>query len=199
MSIKDNYNNMKFTLNMQGELEYKIDSLTVMVNQLTSKNEDPNRQFKPKIYQGRGRGQSGNVYNTCSYDQQGYQNRYRSNNQYRQNRGRPRYYNRERCRSRSRGRYLDNSNRRRDRSSRSRSGSRASTNRDRIRCYKCREYDHFVKDCPTTKEERQVEQIQQMFNLDEEQMSLKMLARNDTYNFNHRNTLEQVRSEQLNL
>ena len=38
-------------------------------------------------------------------------------------------------------------NYRRDRSSsndRSRSGSRASTNRDRIRCYMCREYDHFV-------------------------------------------------------
>ena len=30
--------------------------------------------------------------------------------------------------------------------SRSRSGSRASTNRDRIRCFKCQEYDHFVRD-----------------------------------------------------
>ena len=29
-----------------------------------------------------------------------------------------------------------------------RSGSRASTNRDRIRCYKCREYDHFCKRLP---------------------------------------------------
>ena len=37
----------------------------------------------------------------------------------------------------------------RDRSSsnsRLRSGSRANTNRDRIRCYKCREYDHFARD-----------------------------------------------------
>ena len=51
-------------------------------------------------------------------------------------------------------------NRRNDRSasnSRSRSGSRASTNRDRIRCYKGREYDHFTKDCPTSKEEREIE------------------------------------------
>ena len=24
-------------------------------------------------------------------------------------------------------------------------------------CYKCREYDHFAKDCPTTKEEREIE------------------------------------------
>ena len=79
----------------------------------------------------------------------------------------------DRSRSRERS-YLDNSGRR-DRSShnsRSRSGSRASTNRDRIRCYKCRKYDHFAKDCPTTREEREIEQIQQMFNLDEEQMLL---------------------------
>ena len=30
----------------------------------------------------------------------------------------------------------------------SRSGSRTSTNRDRIRCFKCREYDHFTNECP---------------------------------------------------
>ena len=43
-------------------------------------------------------------------------------------------------------------------------------------CYKCQEYDHFTKDCPATKEERGSEQIQQVFNLDEEQTSLKSLA-----------------------
>ena len=37
---------------------------------------------------------------------------------------------------------------------RSRSGSRASTNRDRIRCYAYREYDHFVRNCPNSREER---------------------------------------------
>ena len=60
----------------------------------------------------------------------------------------------------------------------SRSGSRASTNRDRIRCYKCREYDHFAKDCPTSREDRELEQLQQMLNLDDEQTSLKLLATN---------------------
>ena len=30
----------------------------------------------------------------------------------------------------------------------SRSGSRIRTNRDRIRCFKCREYDHFANECP---------------------------------------------------
>ena len=61
---------------------------------------------------------------------------------------------REEGRSRSRERSFSRNinNRRNDRNiinSRSRFGSRASTNRDRNRCYKCREYDHFVKVCPT--------------------------------------------------
>ena len=25
---------------------------------------------------------------------------------------------------------------------------RVSTNRDHVRCYRCREYDHFVSECP---------------------------------------------------
>ena len=33
-------------------------------------------------------------------------------------------------------------------SSRSTSNSRASTNRDRLQCLKCREDDHFVNECP---------------------------------------------------
>ena len=34
--------------------------------------------------------------------------------------------------------------------SRSRSNSRVTTNRDRIRCFRCREYDHFVDECQNT-------------------------------------------------
>ena len=69
-------------------------------------------------------------------------------------------HNRERGRSRSRDRSFSGNinNSRNDRSisnSRSRSGLTASTNRDRLRCYKCREYDHFMTDCPTSKEERE--------------------------------------------
>ena len=33
-------------------------------------------------------------------------------------------------------------------SSRSRLNSRTSTNRDRVQCFKCREYDHFANECP---------------------------------------------------
>ena len=35
-----------------------------------------------------------------------------------------------------------------DSSSRSRSNSRASTNRDMVKYFKCREYDHFANECP---------------------------------------------------
>ena len=31
--------------------------------------------------------------------------------------------------------------------SRSRSNSRIRTNRDRIRCYRCQEYDHYMNEC----------------------------------------------------
>ena len=59
---------------------------------------------------------------------------------------------------------------------------RASTNRDRIRCFKCREYDNSVKDCANSDTEKeQSEQIQQIFYLDEDKTALKVLVA-DTYN-----------------
>ena len=61
-----------------------------------------------------------------------------------------------------------------------RSGSRASTNRDRIRGYKCREYDHFARDCPTSRKEREIEQLQQMLNLEEDQTSLLKYSQNSS-------------------
>ena len=74
-----------------------------------------------------------------------------------------------------------------------------STNRDRIRCYKCRESDHFATDCPTTKVEKETDQIQQMFNLDKEQTSLKMIARYTYDSLNRVGSLEKIKSEHLNL
>ena len=117
----------------------------------------------------------------------GYRGNYRNNNY-------------ERCRNRSRERSYSGNFRRNDRSdsnSRSRSASRASSNRDRIMCYKCREY--FAKNCPTVKEERDTDQIQRMFNLDEDQTSLKTLATDTHDNHNHVSSVEEVRSEYLNL
>ena len=48
-----------------------------------------------------------------------------------------------------RGRSRDRNQRRRE-ESRSRSNSRVSTNQDCMRCYRCREYDHFAAECPNT-------------------------------------------------
>ena len=75
--------------------------------------------------------------------------------------------------------------------SRLRSVSRASTNRDQIRCYNCREYDHFVRDCPTSREESDLDQLQQMLNLADEQSHL--------LNSRQSSPIENYRTSPLNL
>ena len=37
-----------------------------------------------------------------------------------------------------------------------------------IRCYICKEYDHFVRYCPNSREERDLEQFQHMLNMEEQ-------------------------------
>ena len=103
-------------------------------------------------------------------------------------------YNRSRDRSRE-GLFSRNYGNNKDRSSsnsRSRSGSRASTNRDRIRCYNCREYDHFARDCPTSREERDLEQLQQMLNLEAEEQTHLLTSRQNR-------PIENYRTSPLNL
>ena len=105
--------------------------------------------------------------NLMGYGRQDSRREYRDNN-YRCN-----DYNRGRDRSRQRpfsGSYSGNRTRSTS-SSKSRSGSRASTDRDRIRCYNCKEYDHFVRDCPTSREERDLEQLQHMLKVEEEEQT----------------------------
>ena len=170
-----------------------------MVGKLSAKDSSRNRQFKPQIHQSRGRGQNRNRSNNRSSSRQdrdrsrfkqdygrssfqdnsrGY-SRQNSRGEYRINSYRNDCYNRGRNRSRE-GSFSGNYGGNRTRimsSSRSRSGSRASTNRDKIRCYNCREYDHFARDCPTSREERDVDQLQQMLNL-EEQTHLLTITQN---------------------
>ena len=66
---------------------------------------------------------------------------------------------RNRTRERTFTRSYDNNRDRSSSNSRSKSGSRANTNRDRIRCYNCREYDHFARDYPSSREERDLRTI----------------------------------------
>ena len=86
------------------------------------------------------------------------------------------YRNQNYYRNRSRSYERQNRDRKDSRNvskSRSRSGSRASTNRDRIRYFKCRKYDHFTRECLTRHVSREVKQIQQMFNMDKDQTMLQ--------------------------
>ena len=66
-----------------------------MIGKLATKDSGSSRQFKPQIYQGRGRRQNRSNYDRHSYNQQNYLSRYRSDSgarrYYRQNTGRPRY------------------------------------------------------------------------------------------------------------
>ena len=71
--------------------------------------------------------------------------------------------------------------------------------RDRIRYYKCREYDHFTKNCPTSREEKEIEQLQQMLNLEDEQTSLKSLVTNTQDNFSRVNSEDNLRLGHLNV
>ena len=173
MNIRDSQDK-KVSFNIQDDLEHKIDRLMVMMDKLVTEDNGSSKPFKPQVYQpGRGRSQNrgnlcsrfrSNVYRGCaSYNQNcrdGYRNnfnsrgsfgyntrgsqKYRNNyNVYRRNNYRGQGYDRNRSRSLDR----QDQSRRRDRSmsnGRSRSGSRASTNRDRIRCFECREYNHFA-------------------------------------------------------
>ena len=191
MSVKDG-TERRVSFNTRDELGDKIDKLTVVMSRLAAKDTHEKRPFKPQIYKSRGQHRS---YGQGSYQSRlGSRNRgqfmdnrprqnYRGNNfrgntrgygrqNNRGNYGNERYndYNRDRNRSRERT-FTRNYSSNRDRSSsnsRLRSGSRANTNRDRIRCYKCREYDHFVRDCPNSREERDLEQLQQMLNMEEQ-------------------------------
>ena len=68
-----------------------------MIGKLATRDSGTGRQFQPQIHQSRGKGQNRGSYDRCNYDQQSYQNRYRSDSadrrQDRQDRGRPGYEN----------------------------------------------------------------------------------------------------------
>ena len=202
MSMRDSQGK-KVSCNTQDDLEQKIDKLTVMMSKIVTEDDGCSKPFRPQIYQpGRGRNQNrgnfcgrfgNNAYRGCTLYDQNFRGRYRGNsnnrgsygyntrgsqryrnnyNDYRRNNYRGKDYDRNRSRSLDR----QDRSRRKDRSvsnGRSRSGSRANINRDRIRCFECREYDHFARKCLTRQEKREIEQIQQMFNLDNKQTSLQ--------------------------
>ena len=178
MSMRDSQGK-KVSFNTQDDLEQKIDRLMVIMGKLVTEDEGCSKPFRPHIYQpcrcrNQNRGNScgrfrNNTYrghtlynqnirgrkksNLNNRGNYGYNTRegqrYRNNyNDYRKNKYRRQGYDRNRRRSLDR----QDRSRQRDRSvsnSKSRSGSRICMNRDRNRCFQCREYDHFVRECST--------------------------------------------------
>ena len=144
-----------------------MERMMALMEKMYIKFEQKDVPYKPQIYQ-RGRDQNRRQFSRGN-NWRGYRsfsrNHYEGNRAYGCGRGNYRRGNFQ-GRGNFRGRYnnrLDRSweNRRlwrqsmsqeRERRSRlpssSRLGSRTSTNRDRIRCFKCREYDHFANECP---------------------------------------------------
>ena len=94
-----------------------------------------------------------------------------SNNNSREN-----FSNQNYDRNRSRSFQRQNRERRDDRSvsnSRSISGLRTTTDRDRIICFECGEYEHLARDCSMMQASKEAKQIQQMFNMDVDQIILQ--------------------------
>ena len=67
ISIKDSYNNKNVTFDTQDGPGDKIDRLTVMMSKLAANNKETNKQFKPKIYQSKRKGQTRNFYDRHNY------------------------------------------------------------------------------------------------------------------------------------
>ena len=145
-----------------------LEAVTSMMYNMSLQQGKTKKPFKTQVYQKRGRGQRqsydrnrprNNNWQGQNYGQNRCRNDYRRNgymqNFNRNGRNFNRNYSNDRSRSRERSlspRRYDNNNRQngspRFRSrSRSRSSSRITTNRDRTRCYRCQEYDHFANEC----------------------------------------------------
>ena len=148
-----------------------LEAMTSMMYNMSLQQGKTKNPFKLQVYQKRGRGQRKNYdrnrprnnWQGQNYGQNRHRNDYRRNgymqNFNRNGRNFNRSYSRDRSRSRERSlspRRYDNDNNRQNGSSRfrsrsrSRSNSRITTNADRIRCYRCREYNHFANECPNT-------------------------------------------------
>ena len=146
-----------------------MERMTELMDKMYIKLEQKDVPYKPQIYQ-RGRGQNRRQFSRgnnwrgyrpfsriCNEGNRGYGHgrgnfrrgnfRGRGNFQGRYNSNRKdRNWKNRRAWKQSRSRERDGDRQSQSPSS-SRSRSRTSTNRDRIRCFRCREYDHFANEC----------------------------------------------------
>ena len=98
---------------------------------------------------------------------------YRQNSQWTfKNRSQSRNRNNDHTQGRSRDRNNSRSVPRRREESRPQSNSRVSTNCNRVRCYRCWEYDHFMSECPNTPTDKETDYE------DVDPASLQMMTQN---------------------
>ena len=69
INMKDGCTRKKVTFNTSDGLEEKTDRLTSVMSKLTTQDDSDNKQFKPKIYQRKRRGETRNFYDRHNYDQ----------------------------------------------------------------------------------------------------------------------------------
>ena len=89
-----------------------------------------------------------------------------------QSRNRNENYNNDYTRGRSRDRHDNRPIQQRREESRSQSNTRVITNHDCMRCYRCREYDHFASECPNTPTDEEMDYE------DADPVSVQMLTQN---------------------
>ena len=138
-----------------------MEKMTALMDKMYIKLDQKEVPYKPQIYQG-GRGENRQKF-TQGNNWRGYRSFSRncteSNREYGGSRGnfwrgnfRGRFYNNTGRTWKKRRTWRQSRSRKRERRVRSpsssRLGSRTSMDRVRIRCFKCREYDHFTNECP---------------------------------------------------
>ena len=175
MKVGDiHHSNKTVSGNVHDPIREQLDSLTSMIYTMSIQKEENNRPFKPQIHQRKRRRQNkqnfGNRDRNRSYSRdkdKTFRDSLKADNvdvivaeevrqNYRRNFSNDRYDNRERSRTRERSltprrndsRIRDSPNA--NLGTANRSNSKVTTNRDRIRCYRYREYDHFANKCPNT-------------------------------------------------
>ena len=174
-----------------------MERMTALMDKMYIKLDQKDVPYKPQIHQKRRRGQNRqNIGQNNNWGRNRLFSRernYKSNRGYGCGRG---YFRRGGLQGRNRGNFRRNNsgdsnredrevletikikrqrNNRSDSSSRSRSNLRVSTNRDRVRCFKCREYDHFANECPNLVIEDSYRESDSA-----RQASLQILADSDT-------------------
>ena len=163
-------NNGRKRRNYQNQNNYGLGSNRNKDRDYQNNRSNYKRQNSNQSYNQRNRHRS--ISRECNRSRPRYRSTSRENlvNRYRANQSR----SRERQRSRT-------TSRERDISLRSRSSSHVSTNRDRLKCYRCNEYDHFTRECPNIiSDEEQIENLQML--LPEEQTEVLNYSETDNLN-----------------